>query len=196
MPHWSTTDYAITGKHEDISRLHSDFKRVIAIDRSTNQDSSTFYSDASWLGYIVDELLPDVKNTEIDCRGTVSSISDTVQQLDETHSVVRISTETAWSACNELFDILAEKYHVNIKFYEEEPGSIIYRTNDSEGIFFPARYVMYTEHDRNDYNDFESLKEDFESYTGIKVDTFEDMEAVADEYEKDEDLCVYQIQIV
>lgn len=34
MPHWSTTDYAITGKHEDISRLHSDFKRVIAIDRS------------------------------------------------------------------------------------------------------------------------------------------------------------------
>ena len=55
---------------------------------------------------------------------------------------------------------------------------------------------MYTEHDRNDYNDFESLKEDFESYTGIKVDTFEDMEAIADEYEKDEDLCVYQIEIV
>lgn len=72
MPHWSTTDYAITGKHEDISRLHSDFKRVISIDRSANLDSSTFYSDASWLGYIVDELLPDVKNTQIDCRGTVS----------------------------------------------------------------------------------------------------------------------------
>lgn len=196
MPHWSTTDYAITGKHEDISRLHSDFKRVISIDRSANLDSSTFYSDASWLGYIVDELLPDVKNTQIDCRGTVSFISDTVEQLDKTLSVVRISTETAWSACNKLFDTLAEKYHVDIKFYEEEPGSIIYRTNDSEGTFFPARYIMYTEHDRNDYNDFESLKEDFESYTGIKVDTFEDMEDVADEYEKDEDLCVYQIQIV
>lgn len=85
---------------------------------------------------------------------------------------------------------------MDIKFYEEEPGSIIYRTNDSEGTFFPERYIMYTKVDRYEFEDFESLKDAFEEYTGISADTFEDMEDAADEYEEDEDLCVYQIEIV
>lgn len=57
--------------------------------------------------------------------------------------VIRLYTETAWSPCNEVFDLVREKYpSLYYYFQAEEPGMGIYETNDISGVYFPDRYFL------------------------------------------------------
>ena len=73
---------------------------------------------------------------KIYCRGTWDN-------LKFNGEVLTFNTETAWSPCNEMFDMVCEKYPTLRYFYQsEEPGMCEYWTNDDEGKDFPGRYYV------------------------------------------------------
>ena len=87
----------------------------------------------TWLGCLVDALGGDWN--EVWCRGDWNT-----PQFDG--KVLRFSTMTAWSPCNETFDLVCEKFPSLRYFYQsEEPGMVEYWTNDREGKYFPDRYI-------------------------------------------------------
>ena len=88
----------------------------------------------TWLGCLVEALGESWE--KIYCRGTWDN-------LKFNGEVLTFNTETAWSPCNEMFDMVCEKYPTLRYFYQsEEPGMCEYWTNDDEGKYFPDRYYV------------------------------------------------------
>lgn len=76
----------------------------------------------TWLGCLVEALGESWE--KIYCRGTWDN-------LKFNGEVLTFNTETAWSPCNEMFDMVCEKYPTLRYFYQsEESGMCEYWTND------------------------------------------------------------------
>ena len=112
--------------------------------------------------------------------------------------VIRLYTETAWSPCNEVFDLVREKYpSLYYYFQAEEPGMGIYETNDSSGVYFPDRYFFDACTPEEEYirEYFENQEDAFkwiEKETGKPIRSSMDVEALdADWSEKCEDAFCY-----
>lgn len=121
MPNWCSTDYQIEGNKQNVDKLFNDLKRVLSIDRKSENDGQSFTVNANWLGYIVEELLH--KNYEdIPCRGVITDIAEATFPMDNNKTAFSLVTETAWCDCRELFNRIATVYKVQIFFYTEECG--------------------------------------------------------------------------
>lgn len=56
--------------------------------------------------------------------------------------VLKFTTETAWSPCNETLELVCNTFPtLNYYYQSEEPGMEVYQTNDVEGTYFPDKYI-------------------------------------------------------
>lgn len=130
MPNWCSTAYAIEGNATELKKLYELMKDLEKRQKPSVQNGF----GTTWLGCLVEALGESWE--KIYCRGTWDN-------LKFNGEVLTFNTETAWSPCNEMFDMVCEKYPTLRYFYQsEEPGMCEYWTNDDEGKYFPDRYYV------------------------------------------------------
>lgn len=169
MPNWCNTDYTLFGYKDDVNRLYQDLKNTVDIDRTKESKPFTFLGNSYWLGYIKKSLLPDVQE-ELPARGEITWMEEYIDYHDNNMASFKLTTETAWVACSELMDKIAEKYDLQLFYYSEEPGCGIFETNDMEGQFYSFRYMVDSEKDGIEYYEsFEQVADAIENMTGIRL---------------------------
>lgn len=185
------TEYVFFGTKENTQRLLDDIRNVVSIDRSKENIPCT------WLGYIKANLLPEVKE-ELSSRGNLSNIEENITETGNGMAEVRLSTETAWCPCAELMDKVAEKYDLQVYYYAEEPGVGIFETNDSDGLFFPFRYVVDSmEAGVGYYDSFQEAVDVIEDMTGIRLDNISEAKEKLSEFNKENTfLLINEITVV
>lgn len=153
MPNWCDTTYkCVSDDKKELKAL----KKIIDANnrRKTSRVNNGF--GTLWIGNIIDHLGYDWKQYR--CRGEITDY-----YLDE--EGLTICQSTAWCE-QEGFREVIEKAFPSIKVYykEEEPGCEVYYTNDSEGTYFPERYLL----DGTDtYEYFESIDDAVEYVASI-----------------------------
>ena len=143
MPNWCTTSYVISGPKNDVRSLYDRMKRL------QNRKESLLPNGfgETWLGNLVSRLGVDW-NT-VDCRGDWSNLKIKGGDL-------HFDTRTAWSRCNEVEDLIRNKYpDLEIVFISEELGNGIFETNDATGEIFPERVIIDTEDEGMEYYTYE-----------------------------------------
>jgi hypothetical protein len=197
MPNWNTTDYTLYGNKENIKRLYTDLKRTVDIDRTKESKPFTFLGNSYWLGYIKKSLLPDVEE-ELPARGEISYIEEEIEDHDNDMASLKLTTETAWVACSELMDKIAEKYDLQLFYYSEELGCGIFETNDVEGQFYSFRYMVDSEKEGIEYYDtFEQVAEAIADMTGIRLNNISEADDKLSAFNNDDTfLIINEISVV
>ncbi len=197
MPNWNTTDYTLYGNKENIKRLYTDLKKTVDIDRTKESKPFTFLGNSYWLGYIKKSLLPDVEE-ELPARGEISYIEEEIEDHDNDMASLKLTTETAWVACSELMDKIAEKYDLQLFYYSEEPGCGIFETNDTEGLFYSFRYMVDSEKEGIEYYDtFEQVAEVIAKMTGIRLNNISEADDKLSAFNNDDTfLIINEISVV
>ena len=197
MPNWNTTDYTLYGNKENIKRLYTDLKKTVDIDRTKESKPFTFLGNSYWLGYIKKSLLPDVEE-ELPARGEISYIEEEIEDHDNDMASLKLTTETAWVACSELMDKIAEKYDLQLFYYSEEPGWGIFETNDVEGQFYSFRYMVDSEKEGIEYYDtFEQVAEAIADMTGIRLNNISEADDKLSAFNNDDTfLIINEISVV
>ena len=176
MPNWNTTDYTLYGNKDNIKRLYTDLKNTVDIDRTKESKPFTFLGNSYWLGYIKKHLLPEVEE-ELPARGEISYIEEDIKDYGDDMASLKLTTETAWVACSELMDKIAEKYDLQLFYYSEVPGCGIFETNDTEGLFYSFRYMVDSEKEGIEYYDlWDEVVSVIKSITGITLDNISEAE--------------------
>ena len=150
-----------------------------------------------WLGYIKKSLLPDVEE-ELPARGEISYIEEEIEDHDNDMASLKLTTETAWVACSELMDKIAEKYDLQLFYYSEEPGCGIFETNDVEGQFYSFRYMVDSEKEGIEYYDtFEQVAEAIADMTGIRLNNISEADDKLSAFNNDDTfLIINEISVV
>ena len=197
MPNWNTTDYTLYGNKENIKRLYTDLKKTVDIDRTKESKPFTFLGNSYWLGYIKKSLLPDVEE-ELPARGEISYIEEEIEDHDNDMASLKLTTETAWVACSELMDKIAEKYDLQLFYYSEEPVCGIFETNDIEGQFYSFRYMVDSEKEGIEYYDtFEQVAEVIAKMTGIRLNNISEADDKLSAFNNDDTfLIINEISVV
>ena len=177
MPNWCSTAYAIEGDANEVEKLYELMKGL----QERKEPSIKNGFGTTWLGCLVDALGGDWN--KVWCRGEWDNL-----QFDG--KVLRFSTMTAWSPCNETFDLVCEKFLSLRYFYQsEEPGMVEYRTNDREGKYFPDRYIADIctadgEYFCEYFTDLSSLFGWLEEIAEQPVKSLQEVDALVEEWEK------------
>lgn len=175
MPNWCFTLYAVEGSKEKIDDLHN---KIESLSKRDEPQAPSFFGKM-WLRNLI-ELLGG-NPTKICCRGKICEwerVSDTL---------LTYQTMTAWGELNAVREFIQQKYPtLKIYYQAEESGCEYYKTNDSEGKYFPERYVVnqsdgceqfiFTEGEEQEFfNDITTL-------TGETVTTIEEAKNAVHEY--------------
>ena len=107
MPNWCSTAYAIEGDAKEIKSLYKLMKGL----QERKEPSVENGFGTTWLGCLVDALGKDWHT--VHCRGSWSCL-----ELED--DVLKFFTETAWSPCNETFELVREKYPFSEYFEKQE----------------------------------------------------------------------------
>lgn len=196
MPNWCYTNYAVEGDKQEIETLYDTMTELE--ERSEPLVENGF--GKTFLGCLISALGGDWK--ECYCRGEWND-------LDLQGGVLRFSTETAWSPCEDVIEFLKEKFP-SLEFYyqAEESGMCFYQTNDKEGKYFPERYLLsgeglsdfFKDFDTCEYfNTFDELVDWFKEKCGVEVKSLEDIEELFEKWEeeKDDAYCnIYEFEVV
>lgn len=130
MPNWCYTSYTFVGEEKELKELHDIMKGLE--ERSEPLVENGF--GKSWLGCLVEVLGKNWK--DVWCRGDWNN-------LELSADTLKFTTETAWSAADEVIELICEKYpSLSYYYYTEEPGMGIYQTNDDYGEYYPDRYYV------------------------------------------------------
>ena len=152
MPNWCDTTYKCVGDPKEVRALHTILKYIDK--RKTSIVRNGF--GKWWLGNLVTKL--GGKWEDYRCRGEIIDYS-----LDG--DILIISQSTAWSEQEGVRRIIQEKFpSIKVYYREEEPGCVVYCTNDETGDFFPERYFL-DNYDEPLY--FETIEEAAESVSEI-----------------------------
>ncbi len=128
MPNWCFTSYVLEGSDKEIEKIDILLDKLMSRKKPAIENSF----GTNWLGCLVNALGGDWQ--KIPCRGTWSN-------KERTGNILRLTTETAWSPMNEVFNLIREKFPSVRYFYAaEEPRNELYSTNDVDGKYFPERY--------------------------------------------------------
>ena len=158
MPNWCDTSYKCIGDPKEVRSL---YKVIRANDkRKTPRVKNGF--GRLWLGCIINALGDDWE--KLRCRGDIY-----YYELDG--NVLTICQNTAWCE-QEGFRECIEKKFPSIKVYyrEEEPGGDVFYTNDSNGTYFPDRYLLDNYEEPLYFETIEEAAECVSSIVGHKVD--------------------------
>lgn len=160
------------------------------------KSSSNDYDDTTSLVSLVETLGGDMD--KIYCRGSWNC-------LEFLESSIKFCTETAWEPCNQVWDLVQEKFPSLAYFYQaEEPGMCIYITNDDDGYYFPEKFKvdLCTPDERYETEYFtseEMMFRWFKEMLEIEVNSLEDINALHEKWDKENEdaYCyVYEYEIV
>ena len=107
MPNWCSASYAIEGDAEEVKSLYKLMKRL----QEQKEPSVPNGFGKTWLGCLVNALGGDYN--KIHCRGDWSN-------LEMEGNILKFTTETAWSPCDETFELVCEKFPTLCYFYQSE----------------------------------------------------------------------------
>lgn len=72
---------------------------------------------------------------DVYCRGEI------IEYFYDGDMRIDLTTETAWHACDELFELIGEKFDLSVSWRETEVGNEIFITHD-EGEYFPEEVYV------------------------------------------------------
>jgi hypothetical protein len=130
---------------------------------------------SSWLGCLVEALGSSWE--KVHCRGEWSC-------LEMNDNIITFCTETAWSPCTEVFDLIKSQFpSIEIFYLSTEPGCELFETNDAEGRFFPERYIVDLcttdgEYRTEYFEELEDALKWIEKMTDRKVSSEEEVEVL------------------
>lgn len=127
MANWASVEYIIEGSKEDLKTIQN------ALENPGEDGKSNWIGDVLiTLGYSEEEL------EKYSLRGSLVDVRD----LLETDDHIAFWTEEAWGL-SDLAQLLEDIFpDIVVYWYVEEPAMSIYETNDSEGKYFPAKYIV------------------------------------------------------
>ena len=130
MPNWSYTQYKIKGSEDEVAALHKIIQDLDQRDESLLPNGF----GKLWLGNLVHVLGGDWEKTY--CRGQILNYS-----LER--GILSINTETAWGELSEVRNLILHHFPgIRIYYLCEEPGMLVFETNDSGGAFFKERFIL------------------------------------------------------
>jgi hypothetical protein len=182
MSNQCSTLYAVVGEEQELRELH----RVMRELQDMREPRLENGFGPAWLGCLVDALGGDWQKTR--CRGEW-------HDLELADGVLRFSTETAWSPCEEVMRFIQSRYPSTCFYYKaEEPGLQIFESNDTEGRFFPERYLVdMLAPDGSDlweyYTDMDDALEAISRLADRKVDSRDEVERLNDEWTEEDAFC-------
>jgi len=174
-----------------VDSLCSEFRRLLETKRTFERDGRTYDTNSNWLGYVVTDILHgDVE--KVSCRGTFQIVEE-VSKTPRGYGF-KLFTDTAWCACSDLFESLAEQYDLDIYWLEIEPGFDIFYSNDESGYAFPQRYWLDSDVEGEEmFETFEDLAKRIEEITGTLPSSLEDIDIIEETYDGDY-LTVHEIE--
>ena len=128
MPNWCSSSYVIEGDEKEVKEL---YRIMDGLEKRKTPSVENGFG-TTWLGSLVDALGAD--RNKVYCRGDWNS-------LEMGQDTLRFSTETAWGPCNEVFDLVRQKFpSLSYYYLSEEPGMGVFQTNDADGRHFTDKY--------------------------------------------------------
>ena len=180
MPNWCSTAYVIEGNAKDVKKLYKLMKRL----QEQKEPSVKNGFGTRWLGCLVDALGGNWE--EVYCRGSWSN-------LEMAGNVLKFTTETAWSPCNETLELVCRSFPTFKYYYQsEEPGMGEYHTNDAKGKYFPDKYIadLCTPDDtwyKEYFSNLADLLEWFEYICERPVKSIKEILAITEQWTKEND---------
>lgn len=132
MPNWCLTNYKVVGPKEDISRFSTMLNELQSLPESRVENGF----GKLWLGNLVDYLGGNWH--DVWCRGEIND-----WDVDASGEMITMQVMSAWSEPSATRFFLKEKFpSCDIWFISEEPGNCYYVKNDTEGDYFPEKYIL------------------------------------------------------
>lgn len=184
MPNWCYTSYTFVGEEKELKELHDIMKGL----EERSEPSVINGFGKSWLGCLVEALGKNWR--DVWCRGDWNN-------LELSADTLKFTTETAWSAADEVMALICEKYpSLGYYYYTEEPGMGIYQTNDDYGEYYPDRYHVDLYTADGDYQqEYFITLDDAISWIGEMTEqefkTEDDVTAYFEKIRKDDDAYCY-----
>lgn len=181
MANTCTTDYIFEGEGTQIQALHKELDALQKAEPEKKEEGS-YVASSNWLGNIVKKMLGE-DPARTSCRGEFYLQEIDNCPYDDDKLTLSLSTSTAWSPCNELFEKLAEKYDCNLYWIAEELGCGLFQSNDSCEKYFHDTIIVDTPEHGSQYfpNQEEALKAIQEEVGNDKL-TWEQSEDLDDFY--------------
>lgn len=181
MANTCTTDYVFEGEGAQILAIHSELEKI-AKDKPKCADYHDWHIQPNWLGYIAEKAL-GMDSENISCRGEFNLGDIDNCPYDDNSLTLEVSSSTAWSPCNELFEKLAEKYDCNLYWMAEELGCELFQSNDSDEKYFHDTIIINTpEHGSQYFSNQEDALKAIQEEVGNDTLTWEQAEELDDFY--------------
>lgn len=179
MANWCRTHFVVEcNDKQKLQRICDAIEKCNGRPKPLIEDSSR-----SWTGNIFKEL--GLKYESERCFWNESYFEDDALQIFE---------ESAWSRGSSMRQLVEQindpedpDNDLVVYFRSEECGCEIYETNDTEGVYFPGRYMLDTSEDGEEYfSDFEDLSSAVAEVTGIyDCTTLGEVEKALDKYNRE-----------
>lgn len=145
MANWCLTAYAFYGPKKEIKRLHSRLNDVCKNDYSRTKYSSPNDFGPCWLGNVLAKH--HILFSKTACRGSLYYVSDVAYDSEHDFWTLIVETSTAWRPMPDMWDMILKKSYPSVKYvYEaEEPSNLLFLNTDTEGLFFPDKYIYSVE---------------------------------------------------
>lgn len=130
MANWAYVNYVVKDSKENLKKIYDAITTALS---EGNDD---------WEGNVL--MLLGMSKEDVDkysLRGSINYLDEVDFEEGEVESI-SFSAEEAWSTtefCNALSDLFSG---IKVFWYCEEPGNEVYETNDSDGEYFSAKYVV------------------------------------------------------
>lgn len=181
MPNWCFSEVRVVGEPEGVHRLFLLMKGLEEMERPfVDNDFGT-----AWYGNLVHLLGGNYR--DFHCRGHW-------MDLKLENAVLRWVDMAAWGPVIGVFELI-EKAIPGLKVYftAEEEGCDVFVTNDAEGRFFTARYILSTEVDWEYFDDLDSLLKHASMLCGRNITTIEQLWDVINELD---DWWLHEFEII
>lgn len=190
MPNWCSTSYRVRGPKVQVDELF-DTMTDLGNMRAPLLENGF---GTTWLGCLVKELGGDPDSVR--CRGSWSDLS----RCENDHGVISFLTDTAWSRCDEVEDLILSVYpDLEIFFFEEELGNGVFATNDHDREFFTEDILIDNNGDM-DYYELEGALSRLSEIKGSPVTSWDEAQAFCDDYnskaESDDYIYIYRAEHV
>lgn len=180
MANWASTSYRIEGSKSDLERVFGVIDDFIKGRVASTREDAT----ADWEGNIVKAL--GAMDEEIDNNYLRGFIQD--YELDG--DTIRIEAEEAWGATDFRHVLGKLMSDLTIYYIVEEAGYEVFATNDTDGKYYPERYLVDAYVKDVDYYEFFETEKQMKSFVSSLLEkedfTEEDIEAWNEEHEDDD----------
>lgn len=189
MANWAYVNYVIKDSQENLKKVYNAISTALSIG---NDD---------WEGNVL--MLLGMSKEEVNkysLRGSINYLDEGIDFNAGDVKSFSFSAEEAWST-TEFGKALCNLFpEMELFWYCEEPGMEIYETNDIEGEYFPARYMVEEVYNdwTEDYHYPETEKELFKLLSELSSEKITDWKSL-EEYNKEHEdryFNVHQITVV